>query len=276
MNSERKFIILICAKDSRTYNLHKRVMNWTWIKKNKSVYHVYGNGSLGQGEKELSNHPFFAFKSSDPTKNKNLHPVNSDASNNLYCDSFEGWNEMLPNTISAMKYLRENVDFDFLIRTNQSTYWNLNNLNKLLRKLPLNKVYAGYLEKREYPNVDFISGSGTIFSKDVVDLLITNQNNLESEFIDDVSIGRFLNKLNIRPFHLDRPEVKIDLKKLNFIVTNENIQKRARLRFGNEILSAVSIRCKDDNHKLLRIRLDSIIMIFLHVSILLVKKLNIR
>jgi hypothetical protein len=174
MNSDRKFIILICAKNNRTYNLQKRIMNWAWIRENRRVYHVYGNGSLGSGEKEVSNHPFLAFRSPDPTKNNNLYSINSDSENNLYCDSFEGWNELLPNTLSAMKYLSENIDFDFLIRTNQSTYWNLNNLNELLTKLPLNKVYAGYLEKREYPKVDFISGSGIILSKDVVDLLVTN------------------------------------------------------------------------------------------------------
>jgi hypothetical protein len=276
MDTKRKFIILICAKNNRTYNLQKRIMSWTWIKKNKRVYHVYGNGSLGQGEKELSNHPFLAFNKSDSTKNKNLYTINSDSSNNLYCDSLEGWNELLPNTLSAMKYLRENIDFDFLIRTNQSTYWNLNNLNNLISNLPLNEVYSGYLEKREYPEVDFISGSGIIFSKDVIDLLITNHNNLESEFIDDVSIGRFLNRLNIKPVHLSRPEVKIDLKKLNFIVKIEDIQKKVRFKPGNEILSAVSIRCKDDSHKLLRIRLDSIILIFVHIFILLGKKFHVR
>jgi hypothetical protein len=274
MNSERKFVILICAKNNRTYNLQKRVMNWAWIKKNDRIYHVYGNGLLGQGEKALANHPFLVFRSTDPTKNKNLYAINSDSANNLYCDSFEGWNELLPNTLSAIKYLRENEDFDYLIRTNQSTYWNLNNLKRLLNNLPLNKVYVGYLEKREHPNIDFISGSGIIFSKDVVDLLISNQNNIESEFLDDVSIGRFLNRLDIKPYHLDRPEVKIDLQKLNFTVKVESIQKRVKFWFGNEIPSAVSIRCKDTNHKFLRFRLDPIIIIFVHVRILLGKSFN--
>ena len=276
MNSERKFVILICAKNNRTYNLQKRVMNWTWIKNDKRVYHVYGNGSLGHGEKEISNHPFLAFRSPDSTNNKNLYAINSDSANNLYCDSFEGWNELLPNTLSAMKYLRDNIDFDFLIRTNQSTYWDLSNLNKLLKNLPLNEVYAGSLEKREYPEVDFISGSGIIFSKDVVDLLITNQNKIESDFIDDLAIGRFLNKLDINPYHVARPEIKVNLKKLNFIVKIENVQKTVKLSFGNEISSSVSIRCKDDTHKLLRIRLDPIIMIFVHVYIFLGKKLKVR
>ena len=175
-----------------------------------------------------------------------------------------------------MKYLSENVDFDFLVRTNESTYWNLDNLNELLSKLPLNKVYAGYLERREYPKVNFISGSGMIFSKDVVDLLITNHNHIESDFIDDVSIGRFLNKIDIVPLHLSRPEIKINLSKFNFIIKYENIQKRIIFRFGDEVLSAVSIRCKDDSHKLLRIRLDSIIVIFVHVYILIVKKFHLR
>lgn len=276
MINERKFIILICAKNNRTYNFQKKVMNWTWIKKNERVYYVYGNGSLGQGEKELSNHPFLAFRSTDPSKNQNIFAINSDSANNLHCDSFEGWNELLPNTLSAMKYLRDSVDFDFLIRTNQSTYWNLINLKILLKNLPMNEVYAGFLEKREYPEVDYISGSGIIFSKDVVDLLITNQNKIESDFIDDLAIGRFLNKLDINPYHVARPEIKVNLKKLNFIVKIENIQKTVKLRFGNEISSTVSIRCKDDTHKFLRIRLDPIIVIFVHVYIFLGKKLKVR
>jgi len=275
MNSERKFIILIHAKNNRSYNIQKRVGKWTWIKKDERVYHVYSTGLLGPGEKERSrNWP--ELRSPSPKKNINLHAINSDSANNLYCDTVEGWDGILHKSLSAMKYLRENVDFDFLITTNQSTYWNLNNLTKLLQALPLNKVYAGVLEKAEYPDVNFISGSGIIFSKDVVDLLLNNEENVESDFIEDVSIGRFLNRLGINPYHVARPEVKINLKKLNLIVKNEDIQKTVRLRFANEILSAVSIRCKDEDHMLLRIRMDPVIIIIVHFYILLAKKFRVK
>jgi hypothetical protein len=274
MNSERKFIILIHAKNNLTYNMQKRVGKWTWIKKDERVFHVYSTGLLGPGEKERNRQTWL--RSPDSTKNTNVYAINTDSANNLYCDTVEGWDGILHKSLSAMKYLRENVDFDFLITTNQSTYWNLNNLTKLLQALPLNKVYAGVLEKREYPDVNFIGGSGIIFSKDVVDLLVDNQTKVESDFIEDVSIGRFLNSLGINPYHIARPEVKINLKKLNLIVKNEDIQKTVRLRFVNEILSAVSIRCKDEDHMLLRIRMDPLIIMIIHSSVLLAKKFRVK
>ncbi len=47
-------------------------------------------------------------------------------------------------SILAFQYILKNYKFDYVIRTNISTFWNLNKLNRVLTKLPNKKCVAGY------------------------------------------------------------------------------------------------------------------------------------
>ena len=266
------FVVLVIAKDNRQYNFLKKIMNATWVKNHPQVFYIYGNGKLGAGEidvRKLRNLP-----KGDSDVNIRVCPTSTDGKNNLTCDSVQGWDEILPNTISAMKYIQDNLNFDYLIRTNQSTYWNLQNLSELLRSLPETNLYAGFVDSK-LP-MQFVSGSGVIMSKDVVNLLTKNPEKLESRLIDDLAIGKFLNSMGIKPFHLIRPQVLIAGRKLRFLVQNGESQKFVRFFFGDEIVKAASIRCKSEvliknvfgNQKLkILLRLDLITILAVHLYI---------
>jgi len=69
---------------------------------------------------------------------------------------------MYIKTIKSMEYVNNNYDYDFLIRTNLSSFWNLKNLFTLKKSLPLTNFAGGFIICEL-----FISGTGIILSKDV-------------------------------------------------------------------------------------------------------------
>ena len=95
-------------------------------------------------------------------------------------------------TMKSMNYVNENYDYDFLIRTNVSSFWNLKNLFDLKPVLPLNNFAGGII--LSYPNInDFITGTGIILSKDVC-INLSKTITIVNEF-EDVYIGQLLVQL---------------------------------------------------------------------------------
>lgn len=86
---------------------------------------------------------------------------------------------IINKTIMSMEALQSRLDeFDYVLRTNLSSFFPYNNLLKYLSKLPTENCYCGvnlHIPKDwiVIPNLDpifFISGAGIIFSKDVAKL----------------------------------------------------------------------------------------------------------
>jgi len=98
----------------------------------------------------------------------------------------------LDKTIKSIEYLlNNNFDFDFIFRTNLSSVVNLQKIYNLLSN---NINYAGVIGL--YGDTNFASGAGILLSKKYCNFLIENQKKLDYSLIDDVSIGKFLNKIN--------------------------------------------------------------------------------
>lgn len=239
-----RFIILIIGKDNVGYNILRRVMDFAWVKKDPRVYYVYGNGSLGQGKNKVES--LYKNNNFKISGNENLHTISKVIKNDIYCDSVNGWDEILPNTISAMNYLRNVVDFDFIIRTNQSTYWNLPKLEDLLETLPSSNLYAGQIMSSG--EIRFVSGSGIILSSDLVDQMIEKHDEIDSDLIDDVSISRFMDYRKVEPVSIPRPSIFFHFKKFKFFCSIDNLGTRQELSFRQAVSTYSSIRCKDSEH----------------------------
>jgi len=242
-------------------------MSVTWIRGDKRVFYIYGDGTLGNGEKTVNN-----LYNSDPSRVSDgvtLYPADCDSRNNLLCKSVLGWDEILPNTISAIKFLLENYTFDFLIRTNQSTYWNLKNLVLQLKLLPSKGCYAGPVVKNS--SETYVTGDSIFLSRDVAKTLVANSHRMESRLIDDLAIGKLLAKLQIKTILIERPIIFCQPKLLQFtIIANSKKLRKKGFSLGNEIHSASSVRCKDNHHRFLgkQIRLDTLIIVTIHLNLL--------
>lgn len=92
-------------------------------------------------------------------------------------------------TISAMEYVTNKYDFDYIIRTNISSFWHITNLLKFLENAPKERFAGGYATQTFFTGnktIPFITGTGIIMSRDVGELVYKNPNILT--IIDDVDI----------------------------------------------------------------------------------------
>ena len=108
------------------------------------------------------------------------------------------------SVIKSMKALDSYYTYDHLLTTTSSCFWNLPKFKKILLDLPKTKLYYGtsYLPATQFNTGQlFVSGSGTLYSKDVVKLLIDNIDDLSNikNIPDDVLISRCLHMYNILP-----------------------------------------------------------------------------
>lgn len=113
-------------------------------------------------------------------------------------------------TILSLEALEPRLnEFDYVIRTNLSSFYPFGNLRKYLSTLPKEKAYAGislYQPRSlglppDLDNVPFISGAGIILSRDLAKMMIKDHKELDKykdQMPDDVFIGLFYQRHNIR------------------------------------------------------------------------------
>ena len=120
----------------------------------------------------------------------------------------------LDKTIKSIEYILDNEKFDYIIRTNMSSVWDLNKIYNLLSSNDF--VTGGVIGKKN--SQQFISGAGILLRNDICKMIIENKNYLDYNIIDDVSIGIFLTNNNIHMNPLTRFEAynyENDLDKIN-------------------------------------------------------------
>ena len=112
---------------------------------------------------------------------------------------------ILDKTIKAFKYINNNYKFDYIVRSNISTIINFDLLTNYLKYnkfdyggglkmivYSINKSYG--IVDNTYFGKEYASGTSIIISKEMVDKIINNQNNINYTVIDDVAIGMLINE----------------------------------------------------------------------------------
>ena len=123
---------------------------------------------------------------------------------------------ILQKTIKSFEYCLQNFEFDYIYRTNLSSFIDL---NKAYHFLENNKVDYGSCCLDIHIDLHFASGCGFILSKKMVNILINNQNLINYKIIDDVAIGELLiDKLNYNIFNISR----YDVQNINDIIFNND------------------------------------------------------
>lgn len=155
--------------------------------------------------------------------------------NDLFINADDSSIGMGHKTIKAFDWLLNNSNFEILFRTNTSSYVSYENLKKYVNENLLNKenVYSGKIYETndiDKNKVIFASGSGYFLSRDVVEKIVQHKNLWDHRLWDDVSLGKMLNEINIKPIPGKRFDVLGN-------VTKQNID-----------LSHYHYRCRIDNH----------------------------
>ena len=138
----------------------------------------------------------------------------------LHIDAPEAYVTIGVKTHAAMRYVFEHHHFDFLFRTNTSSYVNLGRLAELVTQLPRAGIYAGVPMATRSGEI-FLSGAGILMSHDVVGKVALDTN-LDFSAPDDVAIARSATLSGVAMTRLGR----IDLESLDQIdqITPEELR----------------------------------------------------
>jgi len=92
-------------------------------------------------------------------------------------------------SIKAIEYVTNKYSFDYVIRTNLSTFWHMDNLLTFLDSRSKERFAGGYAFQ------GFISGTGIIMSRDVGSYVYSNPNN--SHTSDDLAISQSIQAYDV-------------------------------------------------------------------------------
>jgi hypothetical protein len=136
---------------------------------------------------------------------------------------------------------------DFLLQTNSSSYFKIDNLMNQLEKFDgIGLVYAGAIINPHDSNFPIVSGAGKLLSRELVLEILKNSKMLKFDNLEDVALAELISNLGVKPFDLGR----LDLPNLATIEKHSNEELRSHFHF----------RCKSDSNP----RVDSQIMQELH------------
>jgi hypothetical protein len=117
-------------------------------------------------------------------------------------------------TIDAFDYLYNNIEFDYLYRTNSSSYVNIEKMLDFLKEKPPKEFYSARVNIENKSGIKFGSGSGYFLSRDLVRFVIENKKKWNHNLIDDVALGDLLlnNNFYLTPsYRLDIDELKDEM-----------------------------------------------------------------
>jgi hypothetical protein len=131
--------------------------------------------------------------------------------NVLFVPCREEYLSILNKTILGIKYILENLDFDVLIRTNVSTYYQPKKLLHELNKPRYKKDFAGgYIDRssQKFLNTkksfEYISGTGIFLSKNIAKVVSELDPKIYKNVFDDIAISNHLKLMNVPIIRMSR------------------------------------------------------------------------
>lgn len=170
MSNRKNVIILVLSHYEEPYVMLENCIKQTWAKHNLDNVNVFfyhgGDKESVEGDKIITNYP-------------------------------EGFHNIGYKTIRSFEILLQNNNFDYIFRTNSSSYVNIEKLVDYLDDKPVDNFYHGIIG--HHGDVNFASGCGYFLSRDVVEKVVENKNNWSHQIIDDVAIALLLRSIGIYP-----------------------------------------------------------------------------
>lgn len=105
---------------------------------------------------------------------------------------------VLNKTLLSLECLYSRLDeFDYVVRTNLSSFYNFPRLLDYVKTLPAASCYAAF--RGNHGGISFGGGAGIIFSRDLVKKLVERKEELLNHYLpDDVAIGLFMQQEDVQ------------------------------------------------------------------------------
>jgi hypothetical protein len=182
-----KIIILILSSNGSIYKKLKELQTYylNQFKQIEFIFVEFENDITLEESFRPEKHNF----SNEISFNKETHTLTCKGSESITPG-------MIIKTCKALEYINENYEYDFLFRTNLSTFININKLIDFLNNLPTINVCAGFSFS------GFITGTGLIMTKDVTNIVINNYEQFNyTNICEDVLISQILGHYKVKYYN---------------------------------------------------------------------------
>lgn len=149
-------------------------------------------------------------------------------------------------SMHAMNYCHKNFTYDFLVRTNISSFYNIPHLLQFLDEQPKTNFVGGYVGK--FYKIYFVSGTGIIMSKDIVDKILTSALPGCINVTDDSSIGMNDNENNVHDYSKKYPDDVVISYLINLHLDVSNNAVPIPLLFVDEKLTGEKMDLLKNNY----------------------------
>ena len=211
-----KYDIVFLIISSKNKNCYQEMKRLTSIYMRKYAYNIK-----------------FFFVEGDPNIRVPMEVID----NNIFVKDKETYSPgIFIKTVKALRYINDNYNYDYLIRTNASSFFNIENMLEYLSNLPKENYAIGFtLNIPVHGN--FLHGTSTIITKDITYYLY-NYNNFNLKIADDVLMSLILKSQNITLNVLDET-------RLQFLINNIYDESHPKILAEDNILY---YRVKNDNN----------------------------
>lgn len=117
-----------------------------------------------------------------------------DPESDILINVSESYPVFIKKTIEAMKIIQSKVTYDFFIRTNLTTFWDFKKLHIHLNELPTSNCYSGDGPLPGYNSSGYyLSGTDTIVTPEMIESIITNEDLVDFQLVEDAAMGKYFN-----------------------------------------------------------------------------------
>lgn len=110
---------------------------------------------------------------------------------------------MITKTIKAMEFIDKNYEYEFLVRTNLSTFWDFDRLLSRLDKQPKQKCVTGTLRQCKYKGKQsplYVAGVNLVLSNDMVKEIIKHKEEMCNwDLPEDWALSQIFINMSITP-----------------------------------------------------------------------------
>lgn len=207
MTNKRVLILVLCSRNYLS-KISSSAQQDIW-KKYKQKYEI------------------FHFVGLKDRNSREVNYIDNQDKNYLLINADDGYKSIAKKTLLAFERVNRDYDFDYIFRTNTSSYVNFSRLENFISNNENILDYCG--KKLVTQEGDVIaSGAGFFLSRKNIELIINNKNYYEESLPDDVAIARLLKRFDIHP----NDSIRKDLKKIpspNKVFIGKDFHYRCRL-----------------------------------------------
>lgn len=207
IKNPKVLILVLCSRNYLSYISSKKQKKiWKKNFENIQIHHFVGKEY--QFEREV-----------DYISNKQYKYLEINTNDN--------YENIAKKTLLAFEKISSICEFDYVFRTNTSSFIDLKKFRSFILKNIDSLDYSGSVLKATEGDL-IASGAGFFISKENIKIILDNRKYFDTSLPDDVAIARLLFKFNIKPKNLIRKNLK-SIPKPEEILESNHFHYRCRL-----------------------------------------------